>query len=282
MATLEQLRREAVTQRVTARRLRQPRLADGCLERALQHGLVEMMTTANPGLAIELVPRCREHPLPAPLPPRPRYFTPSASGSHTLPAPAATSASCCALTALRCPIDQRCHQRPRQHGPPIAPPSRHEPGSRAARSQGPSLAGCSIRAAAARSRTSVLPSARRHRSFAPSPATPRRESARPGDERDVSPSRHASARRAAGSRQLRKGTAARSRPGSGSMRSRPTRRQMGEKGIDLGRAKRLRVTLPVEENETANPRGVRSFRVRAVMLGSNLGAHPVEKTGPHS
>ena len=55
-------------------------------------------------------------------------------------------------------------------------------------------------------------------------------------------------------------------------------RQMSEERIDLGCAEGLWMTLTVEENETANPRDVRSFRVRAVMLRTDNSAYAVEKT----
>jgi hypothetical protein len=93
------------------RRLRQPRLANRRLESALQHGLVEMMTTANACLPIDVVPRCRKHPLPPHSHGALGYFTASASGNHTLPAPAARSASCCAFTEARCTV--RCGTRAR-------------------------------------------------------------------------------------------------------------------------------------------------------------------------
>jgi hypothetical protein len=67
---LEEVGGERMTERVRRGALRDTGALDCLLDRALQHGLVEVMPAALSSLSIDVYPGGREHPLSGPLPPR--------------------------------------------------------------------------------------------------------------------------------------------------------------------------------------------------------------------
>jgi hypothetical protein len=67
VSPLEKVRGERVSQAMRARGFCDPGQPGGLFDRALDHGLVEMMAPTLPGLPMEIEAGCREDPLPAPL-----------------------------------------------------------------------------------------------------------------------------------------------------------------------------------------------------------------------
>lgn len=115
IAVLQQVRREGVPERVGAHALTQSR-AQGCLpDRLLNDGLVQMMAMAHAGLAIAIVRRRREDPLPGPLQTRVRIFPRQCSRERH--APQAPRAVALVLTLDRTEmLAERMVEAPWKHG----------------------------------------------------------------------------------------------------------------------------------------------------------------------